>query len=155
MAFRVFPQMTTSNTASQQGGLRQVQPTVRPSAPATNTSKPTMLASVSTSVSNSNSSTNSITVTTTQSTIQSPMGTLILTTMDGDSSNIPTVINACNSGKSNTTEAPPAEATSSSPATRGVKRPAASAPKPSISKSTLFEHQLKTDQSGALAADCK
>lgn len=78
--------------------------------------------------------------------------------MDGNASPIPTTVNTPSSNTSkNSAEASPAtSADVGSPATsRGIKRPATSAPKPSISKSTLFEHQLKTDQSGALAPDCK
>jgi hypothetical protein len=105
-------------------------------------------------------------VTTTQSTIQSPMGTLILTTMDGGGGASPTVSTGATSSSTTITNsstavaspAPSAEAgrSNATPA-RGTKRPAppSAPPKPSISKSTLFEHQLKTDQSGALAPDCK
>jgi len=50
------------------------------------------------------------------------------------------------------TELQSAEAEASNTGARGVKRPASKA---MISKSTLFEHQLKTDQNGAVAPDYK
>ena len=50
------------------------------------------------------------------------------------------------------TELQSAEAEASNTGVRGVKRPASKA---MISKSTLFEHQLKTDQNGAVAPDYK
>lgn len=71
------------------------------------------------------------------------MGTLLLTVVDAEAST--------------TTENVPAslQAAVEPSQPRGVKRQAAPAPKASISKATLFEHQLKTDQNGALAPDCK
>ncbi|XP_046439811.1 chromatin modification-related protein eaf-1-like isoform X4 [Daphnia pulex] len=192
-----IPFMTTSNASNQQAGLRQIQPTaaqLRAATPTTgvvatgNNNTPnsqqsnqvsvSTSASISTSCStpaaSSNCSTatvtnnvNVISVTTTQSTIQSPMGTLILTTMDGAGGGAsPTLSTGATSSSTTITNsstavaspAPSAEAgrSNATPA-RGTKRPAppSAPPKPSISKSTLFEHQLKTDQSGALAPDCK
>ena len=89
------------------------------------------------------------TTTTTQSTIQSPMGTLLLTVVDAEASTVAQSAPVATSQKPT-----PVESNKPSP-TRGVKRQAAPAPKASISKATLFEHQLKTDQNGALAPDCK
>lgn len=93
------------------------------------------------------------------------MGTLIVTTMDRGASPVVSTVNNTSGSSCTLTNSPavvsPAPSNeagrSSNPPARGVKRPAppAAPPKPSISKSTLFEHQLKTDQSGAIAPDCK
>ena len=89
------------------------------------------------------------------------MGTLVLTVVGGAT---PTVVPAQSSEASVTAAAVTASSTAttstttcevSSPALRGVKRPALASSKSTISKSTLFEHQLKTDQNGALAPDAK
>lgn len=155
--------MTTSNTQSQTTGTRPTNATAaqqKATTPATSGAQGAQVKSATpVSTVASSSSTNSVTITKTQSTIQSPIGTLILTTtLDGDTGSQATTSTTAATNtvsKSNSSTDSSSNTETASPAARGVKRPAASAPKPNISKSTLFEHQLKTDQSGALAPDCK
>jgi len=103
--------------------------------------------------SSSSCTTTTTTSTTTKSTIQSPIGTLVLTVVDGDAA----AIASSPSSTTVVTTEPAIPQVGTEQQTRGIKRPAAAAapPKASIAKSTLFEHQLKTDQNGAAAPDCQ
>ena len=146
-----WQQVTSSSSAVQPTTVRYLQPIVslgqqRPAAPVISTSvsvhpgagiPPVRAVPVPAATSTTSASSAVVKVSTA---VRPPAPATVQTSVTSTQSTTPTQ-----------TELQNVEADASNPV-RGIKRPASKA---MISKSTLFEHQLKTDQNGAVAPDCK